>query len=161
MGAPCNDCLLERAFGNITFGSLNSIALDGTDIQPWAQGEAPWLRELPAQICIGSSLLDSIMTRKAAHHFSGPAKRFCGLKQRDAVLIPSTALELGALVVVCLTWTSIPAGIRNTVGFDWNANDTLYFTNNGIDQLGNDRPDDTLNVAPRPGLFFGFPYCHA
>ena len=54
-----------------------------------------------------------------------------------------------------------PAGIRNTVGYDWNANDTLYFTNNGIDQLGNDRPDDTLNVAPRPGLFFGFPYCHA
>ena len=40
MGAPCNDCLLEKAFGNITFGSLNSMALDGTDIQPYAQGGA-------------------------------------------------------------------------------------------------------------------------
>lgn len=37
-GAPCNDCLLEKAFGNITFGSLNSMALNGTDIQPYAQG---------------------------------------------------------------------------------------------------------------------------
>lgn len=52
-------------------------------------------------------------------------------------------------------------GIRNTVGFDWDADGKLYFTNNGIDQLGNDSPDDTLNVAPSPGLFFGFPYCHA
>ena len=73
----------------------------------------------------------------------------------SAVLEP-TAL-LSALSDICLNF----AGIRNTVGFDWNANDTLYFTNNGIDQLGNDRPDDTLNVAARPGLFFGFPYCHA
>ena len=53
------------------------------------------------------------------------------------------------------------AGIRNTVGFDWDADGKLYFTNNCIDQLGNDSPDDTLNVAPVPGLFFGFPYCHA
>jgi len=47
------------------------------------------------------------------------------------------------------------------VGYDWNANGTLYFTNNGIDQLGDDSPDDTLNVSPHPGLFYGFPYCHA
>lgn len=52
------------------------------------------------------------------------------------------------------------AGIRNTVGFDWDRNGTLFFTNNGIDQLGNDQPDDALNVAPEPGLFYGFPYCH-
>lgn len=52
------------------------------------------------------------------------------------------------------------AGIRNTVGFDWDANGTLYFTNNGIDQLGNNLPDDALNVAPKAGLFYGFPYCH-
>ncbi len=52
------------------------------------------------------------------------------------------------------------AGIRNSVGFDWDANGTLYFTNNGVDQLGNDQPDDALNAAPKPGLFYGFPYCH-
>ena len=55
----------------------------------------------------------------------------------------------------------LSTGIRNTVGYDWDADGKLYFTNNGIDQLGNDLPDDTLSVAPHPGLFFGFPYCHA
>ena len=39
VGAPCNDCLLTKAFGNITFGSINSMALNGTDIRPWAEGE--------------------------------------------------------------------------------------------------------------------------
>jgi hypothetical protein len=53
------------------------------------------------------------------------------------------------------------AGVRNSVGFDWDANGTLYFTNNGIDQLGNDQPDDQLQRAAQPGLFFGFPYCHS
>ncbi|HKK13073.1 MAG TPA: PQQ-dependent sugar dehydrogenase [Gammaproteobacteria bacterium] len=52
-------------------------------------------------------------------------------------------------------------GVRNTVGFDWNpATGTLWFTDNGRDWLGDDRPPDELNRAPRPGLHFGFPYCH-
>nr|QOL01109.1 putative extracellular protein CSOL_036 [Pseudococcomyxa simplex] len=88
LGAPCNDCKLDNAVGNVSFGSINSMRLDGSDLQPFA------------------------------------------------------------------------SGIRNTVGFDWDANGTFYFTNNGIDQLGNDQPDDALNVAPKPGLFYGFPYCH-
>ena len=53
-------------------------------------------------------------------------------------------------------------GIRNTVGFDWDpVTKALWFTNNGRDNLGDDVPPDTLNVAPRPGLDFGYPYCHA
>ena len=53
MGAPCNDCLLEKAFGNITFGSLNSMALDGTDIQPYAQGRADLhlFNSAPVSLC--------------------------------------------------------------------------------------------------------------
>jgi glucose/arabinose dehydrogenase len=51
-------------------------------------------------------------------------------------------------------------GVRNTVGFDWNpATGELWFTDNGRDNLGDDRPPDELNRAPRPGLHFGFPYC--
>jgi glucose/arabinose dehydrogenase len=52
-------------------------------------------------------------------------------------------------------------GIRNTVGFDWHP-DTgeLWFTDNGRDWLGEDRPPDELNRAPEPGLDFGFPHCH-
>lgn len=49
-----------------------------------------------------------------------------------------------------------PAGIRNSVGMDWHPSNTgpggarlLYFTDNGRDSLGNDMPDDELNVADR------------
>ncbi|MBI0325963.1 PQQ-dependent sugar dehydrogenase [Burkholderia plantarii] len=53
-------------------------------------------------------------------------------------------------------------GIRNTVGFDWHpATHALWFTDNGRDMLGDDVPDDELNQAPRAGLDFGYPYCHA
>jgi glucose/arabinose dehydrogenase len=53
-------------------------------------------------------------------------------------------------------------GIRNTVGFDWNpATKALYFTDNGIDSLGDDIPPDELNAAISEGQNFGFPYCHA
>ena len=52
-------------------------------------------------------------------------------------------------------------GIRNTVGFDWHpVTKELWFTENGRDLMGNDSPPDELNVAPRPGMHFGFPYCH-
>ncbi len=53
-------------------------------------------------------------------------------------------------------------GVRNSVGFDWNpATKQLWFTDNGRDLLGDDVPDDELDVAPKPGMHFGFPYCHA
>ena len=52
-------------------------------------------------------------------------------------------------------------GIRNTVGFDWHPETKeLWFTDNGRDLLGDDLPPDELNHAPKPGLHFGFPYCH-
>ena len=52
-------------------------------------------------------------------------------------------------------------GVRNSVGFDWHPETKeLWFTDNGRDWLGDDRPPDELNHAPQPGLHFGFPYCH-
>ena len=52
-------------------------------------------------------------------------------------------------------------GIRNTVGFDWNPSDgSLWFTDNGRDNLGDNIPPDELNRADRIGLHFGYPYCH-
>jgi glucose/arabinose dehydrogenase len=52
-------------------------------------------------------------------------------------------------------------GIRNTVGFAWHpTTKELWFTDNGGDGLGEDMPADELNVAPKAGLHFGFPYCH-
>lgn len=49
-------------------------------------------------------------------------------------------------------------GVRNTVGFDWDAAGTLWFTDNGRDWLGDDSPPDELNHAPEKGMDFGFPY---
>jgi glucose/arabinose dehydrogenase len=53
-------------------------------------------------------------------------------------------------------------GIRNTVGFDWHpVSGVLWFTDNGRDWMGDDKPPDILARAPRPGMHFGFPFCHA
>ena len=52
-------------------------------------------------------------------------------------------------------------GIRNSVGFDWQpGSDVLWFTDNGRDWLGDDRPPDELDRAPKAGMHFGYPYCH-
>lgn len=53
------------------------------------------------------------------------------------------------------------SGIRNTVGFDWKPdNRVFWFTDNGRDEMGDNVPPDELNFAARPGLHFGYPYCH-
>lgn len=52
-------------------------------------------------------------------------------------------------------------GIRNSVGFDWNPETkVLWFTDNGRDLMGDDKPGDELNQAGVNGLHFGFPFCH-
>ncbi len=53
------------------------------------------------------------------------------------------------------------SGVRNSVGFTWHpTTGELWFTDNGRDMLGDDRPPDELNRAQRQGLHFGYPYCH-
>ena len=52
-------------------------------------------------------------------------------------------------------------GVRNTVGFTWHPEtEVLWFTDNGRDMMGDDRPPDELNRAPEKGMHFGYPYCH-
>ncbi|MCH8844697.1 MAG: PQQ-dependent sugar dehydrogenase [SAR324 cluster bacterium] len=51
------------------------------------------------------------------------------------------------------------SGIRNSVGMAFNpVTGELYFTDNGVDMMGDDSPPDELNHAPRAGLHFGFPW---
>jgi len=72
--------------------------------------------------------------------------RFAAILRMDA---DGTGLEVFA------------GGVRNTVGFDWDPETKeLWFTDNGRDMLGDDRPPDELNHAPRKGMHFGFPYVH-
>lgn len=55
----------------------------------------------------------------------------------------------------------LASGIRNTVGFDWHPKtNSLYFTENGRDMLGDDIPPDELNKWTKKGQHFGYPYCH-
>ncbi len=55
----------------------------------------------------------------------------------------------------------VAAGVRNSVGFDWNpADDSLWFSDNGRDMMGDDIPPCELNRVSRLGEHFGYPYCH-
>ncbi|UXP30925.1 PQQ-dependent sugar dehydrogenase [Reichenbachiella agarivorans] len=51
-------------------------------------------------------------------------------------------------------------GVRNSVGFTWDEEGTLWFTDNGRDMLGDDMPPCELNKATEMGQHFGYPYCH-
>lgn len=53
----------------------------------------------------------------------------------------------------------IARGVRNSVGFDWDSEGRLWFTDNGRDWLGDDKPDDEMNRVDSVGENFGFPHC--
>jgi glucose/arabinose dehydrogenase len=54
----------------------------------------------------------------------------------------------------------IANGLRNSVGFDWAPWDNaLYATENSRDLLGDDVPNDELNLI-QAGGFYGWPYVH-
>lgn len=52
-------------------------------------------------------------------------------------------------------------GVRNTVGFTWHPETgELWFTDNGRDYFGEDKPACELNRLKSIGMHFGYPYCH-
>lgn len=56
----------------------------------------------------------------------------------------------------------IARGVRNSVGFDFHPQTgELWFTDHGRDWMGDNGPEDELNRVSKPGLNFGYPYCHA
>jgi glucose/arabinose dehydrogenase len=49
--------------------------------------------------------------------------------------------------------------VRNSVGFDWDPGTrALFFTDNGADGMGDNRPPDELNQVRQAGAWYGFPY---
>ena len=59
------------------------------------------------------------------------------------------------------TFNIVARGIRNTVGFDWHPEtNELWFTDNGRDGMGDNRPPDELNRITAVGQHFGYPFCH-
>jgi glucose/arabinose dehydrogenase len=56
----------------------------------------------------------------------------------------------------------IATGVRNTQGFTWHPKTgQLWFTDHGRDWMGDNGPEDELNLLSKEGQNFGFPYCHA
>jgi glucose/arabinose dehydrogenase len=83
----------------------------------------------------------------------------CNVCERD----PDRYAVIGRLDVAAREprFEPFARGVRNSVGFDWHPQTReLWFTDNGRDWMGDERPADELNRAPRPGMHFGFPYCH-
>jgi len=56
--------------------------------------------------------------------------------------------------------TVVARGVRHTVGFDWDTDGRLWFSDNGRDLMGDDVPPDELNRVDAPGRHYGFPFCH-
>lgn len=55
----------------------------------------------------------------------------------------------------------VARGVRNSVGFDWHPQTgAMYFSDNGRDWMGDDRPPDELNRVTKSDMHFGFPFCH-
>jgi len=53
----------------------------------------------------------------------------------------------------------IATGIRNSVGMDFNpADQSLWFTDNQVDGMGDEIPPGELNRMPKPGMWYGHPY---
>jgi len=55
----------------------------------------------------------------------------------------------------------VATGVRNSVGMAFHpVTRKLYFTEHARDWLGDDVPNDELNVLTKPGEDFGYPFCH-
>ena len=53
------------------------------------------------------------------------------------------------------------SGVRNTVGFTWHPEtNEMWFTDNGRDMFGDDKPPCELNRITSANQHFGYPYCH-
>jgi glucose/arabinose dehydrogenase len=56
---------------------------------------------------------------------------------------------------------NVAQGVRNSVGMAFHpVTQQLWFTEHARDWMGNDLPNDELNVLKTKGQHFGFPFCH-
>jgi glucose/arabinose dehydrogenase len=79
----------------------------------------------------------------------------------NIVMPPETHARIVKLDLATLSLETVARGVRNSVGMDFDpATGELWFTNNGRDWVSDDLPADTLHHVTRPGMNFGYPYCH-
>lgn len=117
-------------------------------------------------------------TYKAETYYSGlPNKRHHGWKYLKFGPEGALYFNIGAPCNTCLPafpfasiakldvdkkLTLVAEGVRNSVGFAWHPQtQQLWFTENGRDYLGDDKPSDELNRITQAKQHFGFPFFHA
>lgn len=115
---------------------------------------------------------------KAETYYSGlPKKRHHGWKYLKFGPKENMYFNIGAPCNTCMPalpfasiakldadkkLTLVAEGVRNSVGFAWHPKThQLWFTENGRDYLGDDKPSDELNRISSPKQHFGFPFIHA
>ncbi|MCH9829375.1 MAG: sorbosone dehydrogenase family protein [Gammaproteobacteria bacterium] len=87
----------------------------------------------------------------------------CNICEPDDFVRDDRSLQFGSITRMNpdgSEWEVYARGIRNSVGFTWDDEGELWFTDNGRDWLGDDLPPGELNHASGPGEHFGYPYCH-
>jgi glucose/arabinose dehydrogenase len=116
----------------------------------------------------GKVVIDNLDPNNAAGHFwkymvMGPdGKLYFNIGSPQNITMP-TYNEASILRVDPKTGVmeNYAQGVRNTVGMAFHpVTKQLWFTEHGRDWLGNDLPNDELNVATKKGEHFGFPFCH-
>ncbi len=116
----------------------------------------------------GKVVIDNLDPNNAAGHFwkymvMGPdGKLYFNIGSPQNITMP-TYNEASILRVDPKTGVmeNYAQGVRNSVGMAFHpVTKHLWFTEHGRDWLGNDLPNDELNVATKQGQHFGFPFCH-
>jgi glucose/arabinose dehydrogenase len=122
-----------------------------------------WLDNPPKPVVVVDGLPDEKRHSAHAMNFGPDGKLYISVGSPCDVCEPIND-EYGTIVRVNRDGSGkeiVARGIRNSVGFDWHpGNRELWFTENGQDGLGPERPNDELNKVSREGEHFGFPYCH-
>ena len=116
----------------------------------------------------GKVVIDNLDPNNAAGHFwkylvMGPdGKLYFNIGSPQNITMP-TYNEASILRVDPKTGVmeNYAQGVRNSVGMAFHpVTKKLWFTEHARDWLGNDLPNDELNVVSKKGEHFGFPFCH-
>ena len=130
------------SYGPITLCSIVRMGLDGSNPETYAYGEQP---------CYGTCVHEPCCLMWEPP--STLCRRYCML---DGV---------GQSAQVRVQEQPASAGVRNSVGFDWQpGTGAMWATTNARDNLDpdhNNRPDDYLMYLPDGDKNFGFPYVSA
>jgi len=156
----------------------NGIALNGDDLYVAESSRVilfknavATARSLAAGAVIKAkfSVIKDDLRRQGNHHWKyltvGPDRKLyipvgadCNVCNEDL----DTGAAIFRMDLDGSNYEQVARGVRNTVGMAFHpVTGELWFTDNGRDSLGDNKPGDELNRLSAEGLNFGFPRCFA